>query len=299
MIYKLRIATLGLTAAALALPLGAFAQEELPTDVNRSIGEIVAVNPAQATFTLANREGEETVFQTGERTRYRGEGIESLDDLEPGLVALVLWVENDAGQPFALAVAAKQLKDRSELKRYAGEITGVVPGQGTFTLATRDGQELEFSTSERTRFRSRDGSVEDIHDLKKGMHALVGAIAQSDGTLMALVVAVGTPQDLPELDLRAVGEVIAIDGGSFTLQTRGGEQLTLAVDGNTKYNGIAGFDQLQVGMVAAVGAVETDSGYLAVWVGARERREDREAGPEPEVRPFRTPENPSEAETSA
>lgn len=235
MITIFRIATIGLTATSLALPVGAFAQAA-PSDANSSSGEIVA---------------------------------------------------------------AGDLQERPELVRHLGEITGVVPGQGTFTLLTRNGQELEFATSERTRFRSRDGSVEDIHDLKKGMHALVGAVVQGDGSLLALVVAAGNPQPRPELDLRAVGEVIAVGGGSFTLQTRGGEQLTLAVDQNTKYKGIASFDQLQVGMLAAVGAVETDSGFLAIWVGARERREDREARTQPENRPFRTPENPSEVETTA
>ncbi|TDI87022.1 MAG: hypothetical protein E2O74_00470, partial [Chloroflexi bacterium] len=81
--------------------------------------------------------------------------------------------------------------------RAAGEITGIVPGQGTFTLTSRQGEDFKFQTNDRTKFRSPNGSVEDIHDLKKGMKALVVATEQDDGTLLALMVAAGQPDDLP------------------------------------------------------------------------------------------------------
>jgi hypothetical protein len=57
-------------------------------------------------------------------------------------------------------------------KRAAGEISGVVPGQGTFTLMTRQGQELEFQTDENTKFRGPGGSVEGIHDLLLGIRRI-------------------------------------------------------------------------------------------------------------------------------
>lgn len=213
-----------------------------------------------------------------------------------GLTALSLAV------PVGALAQEDRPADRPRLARYVGEITGVVPGRGTFTLATRDGQELEFATSDRTRFRSRDGSVEDIHDLKKGMLAMVGAVHTQDGSLLALIVAVGKPKDRPELDLRAVGEVVAVSSAGFTLQKRDGEQLSLAVNENTKFKGIGGFDQLQIGMVAAVGAVEADDGWLALWVGARERRPDRserERQRTPESRPVPPTPEPDEQEISA
>lgn len=40
--------------------------------------------------------------------------------------------------------------------RAAGEISGVVSGLGTFTLMNREGEEFELSTSDRTKFHSRD-----------------------------------------------------------------------------------------------------------------------------------------------
>lgn len=202
-----------------------------------------------------------------------------------GLTALSLAV------PIGAFAQEEQPADRPRLARYAGEISGVVPGQGTFTLTTRAGLELEFATNDRTRFRSRDGSVEDIHDLKKGMLAMVGALHTPDGSLLALIVAVGTPQDRPELDLRAVGEVVAVSTVGFTLQKRDGEQLSFSVNQDTKFKGIGDFEQLQVGMVAAVGAVESDDGWLAVWVGARERRRER---PERERNPENRPERQTE-----
>lgn len=183
--------------------------------------------------------------------------------------------------------------------RAIGEIVSVEPEQGAFTLLTRRGEQLEFQTGDRTRFRSRDGSVASIEDLQVGMHALVGAVQRPDGSLLALVVAVGTPEDRPELDLRAAGVVIAIDGRNFTLQRRNGEQLTALVDQNTKFKGIGGFDELEVGMLAAVGAVETDSGLLAVWLGAREKVQ-RRPHDNPQRDPAdRPPESSAEPQASA
>lgn len=179
-----------------AMMVAAGFPEDLPEHM-RAAGEIQSVDQAGQSFVLMPRAGEALTFQTGERTRYRGEGIEGSGDLEPGMFALVLAVKQEDGSLLALLVAVGEPKDRPEILKFKGEITGIVPGQGTFTLMTREGEELEFQTSERTKFRSRDGLVQDIHDLKVGMLALVGAIEQEDGTLLALVVGVGNPEDRP------------------------------------------------------------------------------------------------------
>lgn len=210
-----------------------------------------------------------------------------------GLTAISLLVP-------AAGFAQEQRPERGV--RAIGEITAVRPEQKTFRLLARRGEQLAFLTGDGTRFRSRDGSVAGIEDLQVGMHALVVAVQQPDGSLLALAVAAGNPADRPEIDLRAIGVVVAIDGRSFTLQKLGGEQLTIAVDQNTKYKGIAGFEQLQVGMIAAVGAVEIDAGLLAVWVGAREqhqRRTPRAPQRDPAERPPISPETPAEQEASA
>lgn len=275
----------------MALMVAAGLPEDLPDHI-RMAGQIVAVDPESKSFALQPREGEPIPFQTGERTRYRGEGIEDFDDLKVGMHAMVAAIPQDGASPLALVVAVGQPKDRPDLRKFGGEITGVVPGRGTFTLLTRDGEELLFSTNERTKFRSHDGSVKDIHDLKKGMHAFVGAVQQGDGSLVAAVVAVGNSQDRPPLDARAAGQVVAKGENSFTLQTREGEQIAFSVNANTKYKGIGSFAELKVGMVAGVGAQETDDGLAALVVAAR-NPEDRPQR-SPEDRPDRRPDPSSE-----
>jgi hypothetical protein len=55
--------------------------------------------------------------------------------------------------------------------RAIGEVTKVVPGRGTFSIVNRNGEELTFQTTEETRWRSRDGSVQGTHALKTGRWA--------------------------------------------------------------------------------------------------------------------------------
>ncbi len=252
----------------LALMVAAGHPEDLP-DHLRAAGQIEAIDPGIQTFALHTRDGETLPFQTGERTKYRGEGIEGFESLEAGMDAMVAAIPQDGGPPLALLIAVGQPEDRPDVIRLGGEITGVVPGQGTFTLMSREGEEYELSTNERTKFHSRDGSVQDIHDLKKGMLATVGAVRQDNGQLLALVVAAGNPEDQPDLDVKAGGEVVAKSGNSFTIQTRNGESISFSVADNTRYKGISGFGELEIGMMAAVGANETDDDLLALFVGAR------------------------------
>ena len=187
--------------------------------------------------------------------------------------------------------AQEEAPERPEgRRRAAGEITGVVPGQGTFTMLTRKGEELGFQTNENTKFRSPDGSIEDIHDLKKGMKALVVAVEQDDGTLLALMVAAGNMKDRPnrpELDVKVGGKVTAVGASSLTIETRNGESISFSVNDSTHFKGISGLEELKVGMMAAVGATETDDGLLAVFVGAR-NPEDRPQH-DPQDRPDRGP----------
>jgi hypothetical protein len=156
---------------------------------------------------------------------------------------------------------------------------------------SREGEEFELSTNERTKFHSRDGSVQDIHDLKTGMFAMVGAVRQDDGQLLALVVGVGNPEDRPKLDVTALGTVVDKGGNSFTIEKRNGEQISFSVGDETHYKGIGGFGDLQAGMMAAVGAKESSDGLQAVFVGARnpEDRPDRGSQDNPQDRPGRGP----------
>jgi hypothetical protein len=155
--------------------------------------------------------------------------------------------------------------------RYRGEITGVAPDDGTFTLKTPAGEEVEITVGDRTRFRSRDDSIQGIDDLEVGMLALVQGMKGSGGELNALLVAAGNAEDRP--DVRAIGVITAIGSRSFTLETRQGRSLSFEVDDSTNYRSrdgsVTSFEDLEVGMKAIVVGDEIDAGhYKAIVVGA-------------------------------
>ena len=259
--------------------------DEPPQIDLRAAGEITAVDVGSSTFSLRTRQGEDLTFTATEETRFRIRGSEegSLGDLEPGMRAVVLAEQGEDRTLIALGVAAGDPDDRPALSRFAGEITGVVPGRGTFTLRTQEGSEITFGTDERTRFRSRDGSIQGIHDLRQGMVALVGAAEGDAGMLLALFVAAGEREDIPgghDVDVRAGGRITSVGGNSFSLETLGGEAMTFSVDGSTVFRSrdgsVDGIEDLQPGMRAIVGARELGNGELrAVWVGAAQPRAEQ------------------------
>lgn len=253
-------------------------------EVIRVTGEIAAVNSANVSFTLEKRDGEVFSFQTNERTKFRSRdgSVKGVEELESGMIAAVVAVEQEGGALLALLVTAAHKEELPKLTRYKGEITDVVHGQGTFTITTQEGRDVSFQTDERTRFVSRDGSIEDIHDLKKGMIAIVGAREQDDGTLLAVVVAAGHKDDLPgpKVDVRAAGRIVNLGNGSFTIEKRNGDRITFNVDDATMYRSSDGsvkdFRDLKIGMITVVGAKRSGRGELkAVWVGVVKPVKDR------------------------
>ena len=250
--------------------------EELP-DIMRLKGEVVSVGGDN--FTLRTEDGRSLTINIIERTHFRSrnEKVTKLSDLEPGMVALVAAVDTEDNGIVALVVAAGipggDIRDR--IFRTTGEITGVVPGQDTFTVQSNEGENITFVTGERTKFRSRDGSVTGIHDLKRGMLTMVGGIKMEDGTNQARVVLAGNPEDRPERPnvVSASGNIVSLGGNSLTIETRSGEQKSFSVDGSTKYKSRDGsvnsFGDLEVGMIAIVAGRDLGNGeLLAVVVGA-------------------------------
>jgi hypothetical protein len=179
------------------------------------------------------------------------------------------------GTLLARRVGVARKEDRL---RVAGEITGVVPGQGTFSLESREGVTYNFNTNDRTRFVSRDGSVQDIHDLKKGMHAVVGAVKE-DGGWLALLVAAGKPEDRP--DVRLMGRIVGLGDSSLTVEKRNGETVVVAVTEATKFKSRGGkidsFDDLKLGMPVVIAAQEANGTLTALWIAVGEPRTDRPA----------------------
>ena len=265
-----------------ALVIVAAKQDDIPDRV-RVFGEIMGVVSTRGSFSLEKRDGKVVTILTNERTHFRSRdgSIQGLDDLETGMVAVIIAVEQEDGGLLALVVAAGYKEDLpNNLRMFKGDITKVVPGQGTFTLKTQEGEVISFLTTDRTRFVSRDGSVTDIHDLKKGMMARVGAVEKEEGSLMAIFVAAADFPDRP-VDVRVGCQIIYLGERSFTIETRGGDRMTFSVDGSTRYRSrdgsVEGFDDLQVGMIAIVGAKELRNGELkAVWVGVGRSSAERD-----------------------
>ena len=274
--------------------------EQLP-DLMRLKGEVEGVG--ENYFTLLTEEGRSLTIKVIDRTRFRSRDgeVTTLSDLEPGMVAIVTAADTEDNGIVALVVAAGtpggDIRDR--VFRTSGEITGVVPGQETFTVQTKEGDSIAFITGERTKFRSRDGSVTGIHDLKRGMLAMVGAIKMEDGTNQALVVLAGSPEDRPERPkvVNATGKIVSLGSNSFTIETRSGDQKTFSVDGSTKYKSRDGsvnsFGDLEAGMIAIVMGRDLGNGeLLAVIVGAGHipaERSEQMDGVRPEGRRDRLP----------
>ena len=274
--------------------------EQLP-DLMRLKGEVEGVG--ENYFTLLTEEGRSLTINVIDRTRFRSRDgeVTTLSDLEPGMVAIVTAVDTEDNGIVTLVVAVGtpggDIRDR--VFRTSGEIMGVFLGQETFTVQTKEGDSIAFITGERTKFRSRDGSVTGIHDLKRGMFAMVGAIKMEDGTNQALVVLAGSPEDRPERPkvVNATGKIVSLGSNSFTIETRSGDQKTFSVDGSTKYKSRDGsvnsFGDLEAGMIAIVMGRDLGNGeLLAVIVGAGHipaERSEQMDGVRPEGRRDRLP----------
>jgi len=272
-------------AVLLIFPVAGFAEGEIPEADLRVAGEITAVDTAHSLFTLRTRRGEDLRFQVDGATQFhsRSGEVDGLEDIKPGMVAGVAANKPADGSLLALHVA---VGTKEEHKRVSGVVTSVVPGQATFTVQTPQGQDWEFQTGERTRFRSRDGSVQDIHDLKKDLHVVVAAIKGEDGGWQALLVAAGNPEDRPQGGEQFAGKIVGLGDNSLTLEKRDGATVTVFTVESTAFKSRDGsvdsFDDLEVGMMAAIGAREEDGRLVAAWVAVgkpgeriRDRIEDR------------------------
>ena len=285
--------------------LVAVGKPEDARDRVRAAGKVTAVDLAQSQFSIQTREGESLTFQVGDRTEFRSKdgSVNSLEDLKAEMPVLVIALKQDDSTLMALLVVVGSGEGRPELKRFAGTIMGVDSGAGTFTLKTREGEELSFQTNEETRYHSRDGSVQGLEDLQAGMAALVGAKENEDGSLLALAVAVGKPEDRPRPprpEVKVAGKITAVGGNSLTIETARGESLTFLVDGSTviksRDGSIDSFDDLQAGMRVVVGAKESDAGLLAIWIGVGGADSER-PNPRPEGRPQELPRGEAPPET--
>lgn len=268
-----------------AMTVAAGEPDNLP-DTFRVSGKVNGVDLQKSMFSLLTDSGDTQRFKVIDRTRFKSRdgSVKGIHDLEIGLPTTVMAVKAEEGLPIAVLVVAGTQQNEPKRFEMLGEITNVVPGQDKFDLLNRAGETISITVSDRTMFRSRDGSIQDIHDLKAGMHAMVAGVVSEDGEHHALLVAAGDPTDdkpqPTEFDVRAAGRITAIGDRSFTIQTRNQGSLTFVVDESTVYKSrevkIDSFDDLEVGMIVGVVAKTQDDGRLvAVIVGVGQPKQDQ------------------------
>lgn len=269
----------GLLIAAIAcvLVLGtgvAYAADDPPPETAgaRAAGKLTAIDLSASSFTMETlREKELTVVvSSSTEFRSRNEAIDGLEDLETGMPVIVVGTPNSKGELLANIVGVGKPGGAQRRFRLQGEIASVGSGEDIFSLRLRDGQELEIHVGEGTRFISRDGSIHGLEDFEAGMLARVQGLKRPDGQLQALVVAAGSPEDRP--DIRAAGEITALQDGAFILAGRQGRSVTFNVDEATKYRSrdgnVLSFEDLEVGMkVVATGDEISEGTYRAIMVG--------------------------------
>lgn len=268
MIQRIGKALLAVVVLSLALVAPAAAQGEAPQQC-RGVGRVTAIGSSD--FSVETRNGGSyTVIVDGQSTFEDRQGNPgSFGDLQVGG-----WVAGTCERDAEGALHARRvvLLDGEPPRldvRAAGEITAIDVGGGTFSLRSRQGEDLAFTVTGDTLFRSRDGSITGLGDLEQGMLAVVLATRQEDGSLVAVVVGAGRRDE----GIRVWGRIAETGDGSFSLITRDGARRTFSVDASTVFRSRAGsvdgLEDLRPGMRALVGAQEMGNGDLrAVWVRA-------------------------------
>lgn len=258
---------------SLACVGAAYAEEDRPQHRIRVHGEIMWVDLHSSAFGLHARSGEEYRFGVDRTTQFRSPdgSVKELSDLEAGMGALVIGVRGEEGL-IARVVIAIKVEPQPEHVRVTGEITGIAAASASFSLEKQNGDIMTIHTTERTRFRSRDGSIQGIEDLEIGMVALVIGLEQEDGSLEALMVAAANKEDIPDNLKRFKGEITDIDPdrGTFTLQTIESTTVLFQTGDRTRFvsrdGSVTGIDDLKVGMTAQVAALEREDGFFALIV---------------------------------
>ena len=222
------------TAAAAAVTKGGF-------------GQVTAVG--QDTFTVKNKTTERNL-QVNSQTRFtlwNGEKGAFSDLKTNGLVIVRVSKQSDGSLLAMQVVLMPQGFDGTQIdQRAAGLVTTVNAAAGKFSLKTRNSQEVSYTTSSSTIFL---GKVNDLSLLKVGMAVSVGGVKQSDGTLLAVVIAARQPLT------RHVGKITTIDlaASTFIVQTAKGGSITYQVGADTTFRGAAkGLNELKTGMAVIV-----------------------------------------------
>ena len=225
-------------------------------------GQIMVVNLEEHSFVIQTRSAQEQTFIVDDSTRFFGK-LSGYNDLQAGVEVVVGGMETDDGDLIARLVIEADLLNA---KSHVGTITQVIPAAGTFTLQTRQGEERMIAVDANTNYNSRAGEIEGLNDLLPDMVAMVYGVLQGDGVFLASHVIAGDADDLPNYDVKALGQIIAIGDDSITIQSRNGEEMVFLVDDETNFrsrgNAVTSLDDLEVSMFTLVGAYEKEDGQM-------------------------------------
>jgi len=234
----------------------------------RISGRVTAVDQAAGTITLDVPNRDEVAVD--EETRYAG-GVTSLEEVQVGMLATILGVEQEDNSLLAKVVGA-----RNALHRNAGTVLSVDVETKSFVLKTRKGEEVTFIVDENTKYKSRQNQIQGLEDLQPEMVALILSKESASGDNLAVTIAAGDKDDLPKVDQRLPGKVVEVSESGFTLESRDGKQYIVQVNEETVFRSLGGkvrgLEDLEEGMLVMAGVQEGEGGeFLArlVIVGRR------------------------------
>jgi len=224
------------------------------SNFNQVRGKVIDVNTSAGKFAIETPDGTEMRFFVDEKTRYGGQ-ISSLEELEVGMGAGVVYTEHGEGKLIAVGLIAGSAP---ELIKAKGEVTAVDANLGKFEIVTGDGTRMRFFVDEKTRYQ---GQLSSLKEMQVGWQAGVTAKEGDDGKPIAVLVIAGIR---PET-IRAEGIIVGVDAaaGKFRLEKGDGTILIFFVNENTSYKGqVEGIRDLEKGMRAGVGGYEDQEGNL-------------------------------------
>jgi Domain of unknown function (DUF5666) len=151
-----------------------------------------------------------------------------------------------------------------------GLVTAV--GDNQITVQTFQGETRTVLVDENTRYLFPDGSEASFSDIQIGRWIGGRVVEGEPGQLIARGILI-LPEgfDPARVTVRAGGRVTSVDAasGSFSIVNRQGDSFTFSVDANTTFVGrVQSLSDLQVDMLAGVGAADQNGSLLAVVVRA-------------------------------
>jgi hypothetical protein len=236
-----------------------------PSNLSTVRGRMVSVDLSGNRFTVEDRQGQKITLSVDADTAYRGE-VTNLAGLKEGMAVIVITEKLENGDLLARGVRAGYLP-----LRVFGEISAVNTAKDEFTLTvSRNSEEVTFEVDPHTLFRSQEGTLKNLNDLKPGMVATVVAKSQAGETYLATLVTAGNRENLPQVDKRIVGRITEIGIDSITVRGRDSKVYTFQITSETRFrsrgNLVTSLADLRQGMVVAVGVKDLGNGQYQAQV---------------------------------